>query len=79
MGPNQSLKKVSRDHHSFPNPRVRYRVQHIRHKIHGDICQSNRQDAALDKVVVAVRDGLDRQAADAGPGEDGFGDDGSGE
>jgi hypothetical protein len=54
MGPNQSLKKVSRDHHSLPNPRVRYRVQHIRQKIHCDVGQSNRQDAALDQVVVAV-------------------------
>jgi hypothetical protein len=54
MGPNQSRKKVSRDHHSFPNPRVRYRVQHIRQKIHCDVGQSNRQDAALDQVVVAV-------------------------
>ncbi len=33
----------------------------------------------MDEVVVAVRDGLDREAADAGPGEDGFGDDCAGE
>ena len=33
----------------------------------------------MDQVVVAVRDGLDREAADAGPGEDGFGDDCAGE
>ena len=54
MGANQSLKKASRGHRSFPNPRVRYRVQHIRQKIHCDVGQSNRQDAALDQVVVAV-------------------------
>ena len=47
-------KTVSRDHHSFPDPRVRYRVQHIRQKIHCDVGQSYRQDAALDQVVVAV-------------------------
>jgi hypothetical protein len=41
-------------HYSLPNPRVRYRIQHIRQKIHGDVGQSNGQDAALDQVVVAV-------------------------
>ena len=62
----------------LPNPRVRHRVQDVRQEIHGDVRQADRQNAALDQIVIAIRDGLDGQAADAGPGEDGFGNDGAG-
>src|SRR5260370_40746182 len=57
---------------SLPDPRIRHRIQHVCQKVHRDIRQSNRQDAALDQIVIAVRDGLDGEAADAGPGEDSF-------
>ena len=63
----------------LPDPRVRHRVQHIRQEVHGHIRQPNRQDAALHQEIIAGGDGVDGEAADAGPGEDLFGDDGAGE
>jgi hypothetical protein len=62
---------------SLSNPWVRHRVQKIRQEIYCDVRQADGEDASLDQVVVAVADGLDGQAADAGPGEDGFGYDGA--
>ncbi len=64
---------------SLSNPGVRDRIEDIREEIHGDVGQANRQDAALHQVVVAVRDCLDGEAADAGPGEDGLGHNRAGE
>src|SRR5579872_4036923 len=39
---------------SLPNPRVRHRIQQIRKKVHRNVSQPNRQDAALHEVVVAI-------------------------
>jgi len=67
--------------HSFllPDPRVGHRVQHVSQKVHRDIGQSNRQDAALHQIVIAVRDGLDGETADARPTKDRLGHDCAGQ
>src|SRR5450432_119617 len=61
------------------NSRVDRRIGQVGEEIHGDVGGADGQDAALYQVVIAVGNGLDGEAAEAGPGEDGLGDDGAGE
>src|SRR5260370_695126 len=46
-------------------------------EIPGHVGRADRQDEALHQEIVAAGDGWDRRAADAGPGEDCFGNDGA--
>lgn len=54
-------------------------VEEVGDEVDGDVGEADGEDASLDQVVVAVGDRLNGEAADSGPGEDGFGDDGAGE
>ncbi len=58
--------------------RIEGGINEVREKVDGDIGKTDAEQASLDERVVAVADGGDGEASDAGPGEDGFGDDGSG-
>lgn len=64
---------------SLPNPRIRHGVQDIGEEVYRHVGQADGEDAALHQVVVAVGDGLDREASDAGPRKDRFGHDGTSE
>src|SRR5215471_9951802 len=37
---------------SRPHPRVHHRIQHVSQEIHGNVSDANRQDAALNQVIV---------------------------
>src|SRR5271165_5583001 len=54
-------------------------VEQIREEIDDYVGNRDYQDAPLEQRVVAGRDGLYGEAADAGPGKDCFCDDGAGE
>src|ERR1035441_7457042 len=54
-------------------------VGDVGEQVDGDVGEADGEDASLDQGVVAVGYGGERQAADAGPGEDRLGDDGAGE
>ncbi len=73
FGPNRS------GHRSSPHPRIHPPVDHIRQQVHQYIGQPDRQKAALHQRIVAIGDGADGEAAEAGPTEDGFSDDGAGQ
>src|ERR1051325_5427416 len=66
-----------RDRFLLPDAGVRHRVEDIRQEIHGDIGETDCKNAALNEVVVAVGNGLDRQSSDARPREDRLCHDGS--
>lgn len=59
----------------LPDSGIRNGVENIGEEVYGYVGEANCEDATLDQVVIAVGDGLDGEASDAGPGEDGFGDD----
>ncbi len=61
------------------NPGIQGGVDEIGEKVDGDIGEADAEQASLDQRVVAIADGADGEASDAGPGKDGFGDDGAGE
>src|SRR5439155_25993625 len=50
-------------------PRIDCRIQQVGEKIYCNVSYSNRQYAALYKVVVAVADGVDGQTPDSWPGK----------
>src|SRR6266545_203855 len=60
---------------SKPNPRVEVGVEHVYDQIGAHEGGREGDDCRLHHRVVAVVDGVDRQAADARPGEDRLGDD----
>src|SRR6478672_12306333 len=53
----------------LPDSRIRQRVKEIGQEVHGYVCKTDHEDAALAQVVVAATDGADGQEAYAGPGE----------
>src|SRR6202171_2200776 len=59
--------------------RVDHGVEHVDHQIDQDELEGEKQDLGLDDRVVAHVDGVDQQAAHAGPVEDYFDDDRSSE
>lgn len=61
------------------HPRIDEDVDNVGKKIDGDVGDGDEKNAALEKRIIAGLDGLNSEAADARPGEDGFGDDGTGE
>ena len=60
------------------DPRVRHGIEKVGQEIYCDVSEADGEDAALDYEIVAVANGVDGEASDAGPGEDFFGDDGAG-
>src|ERR1017187_5116714 len=54
-------------------------VGDVGEEVDGDVGEADGEDAALDQGVVAVGDGGEREAANAGPGKDRLRDDGAGE
>ncbi len=54
-------------------------VDGVGDEVYGYVGEADGEDAALDEGVVAVGDGGERQAAEAGPAEDRLGDDGAGQ
>ena len=54
-------------------------MNRVGEQVHQNVRKRNDQDATLQKRIVASRDGLYREAADAGPGENCLGYDGAGE
>jgi hypothetical protein len=52
-------------------------VGDVGEEVDGDVGEADGEDTALDQGIVAVGDGGQGEAADAGPAEDGFGNDGS--
>src|SRR3954447_12337965 len=56
----------------LPNSGVRDRVQNVSEEIHGNVGEPDREDAALDEVIIAVGDCLNGETADSRPGKDGF-------
>lgn len=62
-----------------PHAGVDPAVGYVGEEIDEDVGEADGQETALDEGVVAVGDGADGETAEAGPTEDGFRDDGSGE
>src|ERR1700752_5270623 len=63
---------------SIPDARVYDQIHDVGGEVDEDEGESDGEYAALEKRLVAVGDGGDGEASDAGPAEDGFGDDGPG-
>src|SRR5436190_10012901 len=57
------------------DPWIEHPVCEIGDEVHRDVGHRDEQDAALHERIVARVDRLNQQAADAGPREDGLGDD----
>src|SRR5450755_3646413 len=55
---------------TVPDARVRNRVEQINGRIYDHEHRGKQQHAAVDQGHVAIRDRVERQAADSGPGED---------
>src|SRR6185503_17758146 len=62
-----------------PDARIEQTVGDIREEIHRDVGDGDQQNAALDQRVIAERDRLNEEPADARPREDRFGNDRAGE
>src|SRR5262245_22506381 len=60
---------------SVANPRIEDRVEEVDGEVDEDVHGRDDQHHALDDRVVSPQDGVDRQAADPGDGEDALGDD----
>src|ERR1700677_4111531 len=72
------LDSVGKEEMSFgAYARVGDRVGDVGEEVDSNVGQADGEDAALDQGIVAVGDGGQGEAADAGPAKDGFGDDGS--